>query len=268
MSGLNASLNMDARTRDNSIQLTNGSYDLDGHRTYLESTRPTVTFTLINGALTIREQVQMLQAEVDKGRRLLVAQDTDGTLFQAWAKASIGYRSDQSFYGKKLEIRMTFTLPFPYLTVQSHDGLYIDTGWTLDDGYTLDSGNKTSHTIDSSAETFTITNGGGAIIKRGRLVFIGETGVSADSIEVINHTTGDRFTLNLAIAAGDTIELSFLPMTVTKNSSPFPLAVAIGPNQRLWMELAVGANNIEVKTTGLSGGNITMHWHHADVWIA
>ena len=238
--------------RSSLITLPNGAFDEDGQVSVLQPTRLSRSVWFVDE--TIDADVDALLLEVGKGRMTLVSTLRDNTTQRVtWAKPIDVKRDILTRTYECLQlVDFTFEQNYPFWLHNDDVPSWADTGLTADSGLTAD-GNFEEEDITTTTHTFTITNDGGARFSRGTLWIEPQGGASIDTMQFLNKTNGHEFTYSAALAAAEILIIDLLNKTVRKDGTDDYNNFAIGANQRDWMVLELGDNDIEIRSNSVSG---------------
>lgn len=238
--------------RSSLITLPNGAFDEDGQRGVLQPARLSRSVWFVE--TTIDADVDALMLEVGKGRMTMVSTLRDDTTQRVtWAKP-IDVKRDiiTRTYDCLQLVDFTWEQNYPFWLHSDDVPSFMDTGLTMDSGLTMD-GNFEEEDITTVVHTFTITNDGGARFSRGTLWIEPQGGGSIDTFTIMNTTNGHEITYSAALAAADILIIDFLDKTIRKDGTDDYNNFAIGPNQRDWMVLELGDNDIEIRSDSVAG---------------
>lgn len=264
-------------SRVNIVDLPYGGVDLDGNTAIINP-----TILQHNAVITesIQSSLQALTKEFGKGRLVLRGKEIDNVEYLTFGKLQqFNLIPDAKNYGCEQAIQVGMTQLYPYWMLSSEEPEYLDDGWTLDSGVNLDSGNKTNISVTGSGTgeqtgSTTITNSGGAEIRKGYFVFNfsgSPTNIDISWLEIKNTTNGlvwryeNEFT-GTGTSADFTAD--WLSKTFLTNLSDLDHSDVKTPNSQMdWFRLELGDNDIEVTYFANSQTDLDLDIYHSQHWL-
>lgn len=250
------------------VQLRGGSFDELGIQVVPRSYNIARTFKIVDSygqPARVGQELDALMGVFVAGQKVLRARWKDGSERQTFAKVTQATRPTRRDDKTYQEMSASWYVQFPYWFLREHEPLYLDHGYFLDAGQYLD-GNYTLATINSTLETFTITNNGNVQIQRGTLVVRPQSGASLADLTITNTRNGLAWTFDVAITYPETLVVDFLSKSVKLESINAYNDVVIPSGQMDWMLLETEENEIELSSSAVVG-NTDFEWHWADTFV-
>lgn len=255
-------------TRSNLLELADGSFDQLGSTLQLRPyviTRGFKLTDLLQCSAQLGFKLDDLMRVFASGRRVLRATWRDGSQRQTYAKVSSALRTRRIDDRSYQELAVTFVIDFPYWFKTAHEPRHFDHGYYFDAGWSFD-GNYTTQLIDSTRETFTITNNGIVPIKRGKLIVRPRSGGSLTDLTITNETNWLRIFYFGTLAYPQVLTLDLLSKSAKVDSVNAYANIELPSGQMLWMRLELGANTIALEPR-VRAGNVDFEWHWADTYV-
>lgn len=263
--------------RMNVVDLQYGGVDLDGNTTIINPTIIQHNAVIIS---SIQSNLQALTKELGKGRLLLRANEIDNTTYQTFGKViQFNLIPDARKYGCEQAIQVGLNQIYPYWLLSSEEPDYFDDGYLFDGSINYDSGNKTTISVTGSGTgiqsgSTTITNSGGAAIRKGYFVFTfsgSPTNYDIDWIEIRNVTNGLTFRYqNNHAGTGTTGEFTanWLSKTFLTDTSDLDHSNIVIPRKQIdWFALELGDNVIEVDYQANVQTDLSLDIYHSQHWL-
>ena len=253
----NGEHSMPREARSSLLPLANGSFDQDGGSSYFGASTLTYRALIVSD---LDATVDALLAMVGQGRKIMRAVMRDGTTYrQTFAKLTrvqLDARAGEWAYQQP--ITLTFERDYPYWLASADEPVYLNDGYLLDGSWEVGDGNIEDEDITGTPHDFTITNSGGARVPRGYMLFEPQSGATIEDITITNDANDMELTYGGSLEYGDSLEIDLLTKTVEKNASGDYGNLSIPANQRDWMILEVGDNDISIASTVT--GTVDFYW--------
>ncbi len=248
---------MPVSARSSLTVLQTGAFDQDGGTGYRQKVQLSARVTVVSD---IDNAVDTLLAMTAEGRKLMRALMRDGSTYrQTWAKLlSVTRDTRAGDWDCWQPLSLTFEQDYPYWLASADEPVYLDDGYVLDGSWEVTAGNVEEEAVNSADYDFTISNTGKCRVPRGYMLFEPRASATMSAITITNETNNMAITYAGSLTDADVLEIELLPKIIEKNASGDYANLSLPANQRDWMILEVGDNDINIAST--ISGTVDFYW--------